>query len=94
MNPNQLSTIDEARAIVLQLGMAGNGVKDTYIPEYGGPWAVPELGNSKFYHLRFNNGAEGFNVGLIRTLMRQCPTSWLNMVSTEIGYQVKAMQNQ
>jgi len=85
MNPNQLSTLDEAKAVALQLGSAGNGVKDIYIPEYEGPWAPPELGSSKFYHFRFNNGAEGFNVGLIRTLMKQCPTSWLNMVSTEIG---------
>ena len=69
-------------------------MKDIFIPEYFGPWAAPEIGNSKFYHYRFNNGAEGFNVGLIRTLMKQCPTSWLNMVSTEIGYQVKSMQNQ
>ena len=93
MNPNQLATMEEAKSIVLQLGSAGNGVREIYIPEYDGPWSVPELGSSKFYHLRFNNGAEGFNVGLVRTLMKQCPTSWLNMVSTEIGYQVKAMQN-
>ena len=93
MNPNQLSTLAEAKAIALQLGSAGNGVKDIYIPEYEGPWAVPEIGDSKFYHFRFNNGAEGFNAGLIRTLMKQCPTSWLIMVITEIGYQVKAMLN-
>ena len=92
MNPNQLSTMDEAKSIVLQLGSAGNGVKDIYIPEYDGPWGVPELGSSKFYHLRFAVGAEGFNVGLIRTLMKQCPTTWLNMVTTEIGYQVKFMR--
>ena len=85
--------MEEAKAIVLQLGSAGSGVREIYIPEYEGPYSVPELGNSKFYHLRFNNGADGFNVGLIRTLMKQCPTSWLNMVSTEIGYQVKALQN-
>ena len=93
MNPNQLATIEEAKSIALQLGNAGNGVKDIYIPEYDGPYAVPEIGNSKFYHLRFSNGAEGFNAGLIRTLMKQCPTSWLNMVTTEIGYQVKFMQS-
>ena len=94
MNPNQLSTMDEAKAIALLLGSAGNGVKDVYIPEYQGPWAAPELGDSKFYHFRFNDGAEGFNVGLIRALIKQCPTTWLNMVITEIGYQIKAMQNQ
>lgn len=94
MNPNQLATIEEAKAIALQLGPAGNGVKDIYIPEYGGPYTVPENGNSKFYHFRFNNGADGFNAGLIRTLMRQCPTTWLNMVTTEIGYQTAWLQTQ
>ncbi len=94
MNPNQLATMDEAKGISTLLGSAGGGVRDIYIPEYDGPWAAPEMGSSKFYHFRFSNGAEGFNVGLIRTLMKQCPTSWLNMVITEIGYQVKAMQQQ
>ena len=93
MNPNQLSTMDEAKAIALQLGSAGNGVKDIYIPEYDGPWSVPDMGNAKFYHFRFSNGAEGFNAGLVRTLMKQCPTTWLNMVSTEISHQVKFMQS-
>jgi hypothetical protein len=93
MNPNQLATMEEAQAIVRQLGSAGNGVREVYIPEYGGPYSVPEMGNSKFYHLRFNNGAEGFNVGLIRTLIKQCPTTWLNMVTTEISNQFRAMQN-
>lgn len=93
MNPNQLATIEEAKAIALQLSTAGRGVKDIYIPQYDGPYTAPEVGNSKFYHLRFNNGAEGFNVGLVRTLMKQCPTTWLNMVITEIRYQVRDMQN-
>ena len=92
MNPNQFATMDEAKAIAHQLGGAGNGVKEIYIPEYEGPWAVPEIGNSKFYHIRFNNGAEGFNVGLIRTLMKQCPTSWLNMVGTEVVNQIRMWQ--
>ena len=92
MNPNQLSTIEEAKALAAQLGSTGGGVRDIYIPEYDGPYMAPEIGTSKFYHFRFANGAEGFNAGLIRTLIKQCPTSWLNMVSTEIGYQVKFMQ--
>lgn len=94
MNPNQLATIAEAEAIALKLEPVGGGVKDTYIPEYEGPWSPPEMGDSKFYHFRFANGAEGFNVGLIRTLMKQCPVSWLNMVATEIGYQVKFAADQ
>ena len=93
MNPNQLATEAEAKAIALQLAGIGNGVKEYYIPEYGGPYVTPQMGDAKFYHIRFNNGAEGFNVGLIRTLMRQCPTTWLNMVATEVGYQVAAMSN-
>lgn len=92
MNPNQLATEDEAKALALQLAGVGNGVKEWYIPEYDGPWSAPEMGASKFYHYRFNNGAEGFNVGLVRTLKKQCPTSWLNMIATEIGYQIKFQQ--
>ncbi len=91
MNPNQLATAEEAKKIAAQLGELGGGVKDTYIPEYDGPWSAPFIGDAKFYHFRFANGAEGFNVGLIRTLQKQCPVSWLNMIATEIGYQVKAM---
>jgi len=91
MNPNQLATMDEAKAIVKQLGELGGGVREIYIPEYGGPYSVPEMGNSKFYHLRFKDGAEGFNVGLIRTLKRQCPTTWLNMLTTEVINQARAI---
>ncbi|HEY3740005.1 MAG TPA: hypothetical protein VGL53_09180 [Bryobacteraceae bacterium] len=88
MNPNQLSTMDEAKAIAAQLGTLGGGVKDIYIPDYEGPFNAPSNGNSMFYHFRFNDGAEGFNVGLIRTLMKSFPTTWMNMIATEIGYQV------
>lgn len=91
VNPNQLATMEQAQAISKQLSGVGGGVKDIYIPEYGGPYVVPELGNSKFYHLRFKDGAEGFNVGLIRTLMHQCPTTWLNMITTEVVNQEKAL---
>lgn len=92
MNPNQLATMTEAESFKLQLGSIGGGVKDIYIPEYDGPWAPPSIGESKFYHFRFAVGAEGFNVGLIRTLKKQCPVTWLNMIATEIGYQVKFAQ--
>jgi hypothetical protein len=89
MNPNQLATMDEAKAIAAQLGTLGNGVKDIYIPDYEGPFSPPSSGTSMFYHFRFNDGAEGFNVGLIRTLMKSFPTTWMNMIATEISYQVK-----
>lgn len=88
MNPNQLTTMDEAKAIAAQLGTLGGGVKDIYIPDYEGPFSAPSNGASMFYHFRFNDGAEGFNVGLIRTLMKSFPTTWMNMIATEIGYQV------
>ena len=89
MNPNQLATIEEARAIAQQLGALGGGVKDIYIPEYIGPFVLPDTGATKFYHFRFACGAEGYNVGLIRTLMRGYPSSWLNMLGTEIANYVK-----
>ena len=92
MNPNQLATMEEAKAIAQQLNTTGGGVKEVYIPEYLGPYAVPESGNSKFFHYRFANGAEGVNVGLVRTLMKQCPTTWLNMIGIEVVNQIKMWQ--
>lgn len=92
MNPNQLATEAEAKVIAEKLGNLGGGVKDTYIPEYDGPWGVPSMGDNKFFHFRFQVGAEGFNVGLIRTLAKQCPTTWLNIMAIEIDNQVKSMR--
>lgn len=84
MNPMQLATIDEAKAIAAKLGVIGGGVTDTYIPEYLGPYAAPENGTAKFYHFRFKNGADGFNVGLVRTTMQIFPSRWPLMISTEV----------
>ena len=81
---NQLATYKEAEEIARQIGLIGGGVKETYIPEYGGPYLVPEKGDSKFLHFRFANGAEGFNVGLIRALMQNSPLSWPTMLVLEV----------
>ncbi|MEO7145700.1 MAG: hypothetical protein ABI165_19575 [Bryobacteraceae bacterium] len=94
MNPNQFATIMEAKAIAQQLSGIGGGVKpltddDTvsgiYIPQYFGPWAAPSIGDSKFFHFRFNNGAEGFNVGLVRLFMQVFPASWQGMIAAQVN---------
>jgi hypothetical protein len=81
---NQLATYQEAQEIAKQLGTIGGGVVDTYIPEYGGPFTAPENGPAKFLHFRFANGAEGFNVGLIRAFMQYSPLRWPTMIGTEV----------
>ena len=81
---NQLATPQEAQEIARQLGTIGGGVVDTYVPEYEGPFVPPENGPSKFLHFRFANGAEGFNVGLIRAFMQYSPMRWPMMITTEV----------
>jgi hypothetical protein len=83
-NPNQFATYEEAQSIASQLGPIGGGVKDIYIPEYLGPFSTPEMGERKFFHFRFQNGAEGFNVGLVRTTIRQFANSWPSMIGLEV----------
>jgi len=85
MDPNQLSTIEEAKAIAAKLGAIGNGIADIYIPEYLGPYAPPENGTAKFHHFKFRNGADGFNVGLVRSTMKFFPTSWPLMIALEVN---------
>jgi len=81
---NQLATHAEAQEIAKQLGSIGGGVVDTYIPQYMGPFTPPENGPAKFLHFRFANGAEGFNVGLIRAFMQYSPMRWPMMIATEV----------
>lgn len=61
-----------------------------YLPN----WAVgpgnpePQIGNSKWYHFRFNNNFEGVNVGLVRAMFGRYPTSPLYVIGQlrkEIG---------
>lgn len=85
MNPDQLSTISEALELSSLLGGIGKGVKDIYIPEYGGPFKAPEIGNSKFYHFRFNNGAEGLNVGLVRETLKKDPNTGLQRIALDVS---------
>jgi hypothetical protein len=83
MNPNQLSTLEEAKAIAAKVGAIGGGVDDIYVPEVG-PFALSANGPAKFHHFRFKNGAEGFNVGLIRMFMQLFPSRWPLMLATEV----------
>jgi len=93
---SQLATMAQVTEIVGQLNVAnaGGGVKEWYIPDYSGPWVAPEMGDQKFYHLRFKCGAQGFNVGLLWDLRAMFPLSWTTNVNTEIEYQLEAMKNQ
>ena len=81
---NQLSTLPEAQEIANQLGTIGGGVTETYVPQYEGPYSPPENGPAKFLHFRFANGADGFNVGLIRSFMQYSPLRWPAMINAEV----------
>ena len=90
----QFVTLAEAMDIAKQLGTIGGGVlpfnaddsetSGIYIPEYFGPFATPEEGERKFYHLRFRNGAEGFNAGLVKRTMEYAPSRWPAMIAAEV----------
>ena len=93
MNPNQLATLPEAQDIARDLVNIGGGVVDIYIPEYLGPYRPPEIGDAKFYHFKFANGADGFNAGLIRTMRRMFPTSWPSNVALEVERSAKRIDD-
>lgn len=90
MNPKQLATLDEAKAIAQKVGPIGGGVKPQtedpttagiYEITYpGGPYAAPSAGDAKFLFFRFSNGTEGYNVGLTRELINTFPTTWQPML--------------
>lgn len=92
---NQLSTESEAAAIAKQLTdlNIGGGVAETYIPEYGGPYVPPSDGDRKFYHFKFVNGADGFNVGLVRAFMQYSPVRWPMMLATEVDAAAKSKKS-
>ena len=77
--------MDEGKAIAAKLGTIGGGVVDIYVPEYLGPYAAPKNGDAMFYHFKFKNGADGFNVGLVRTTMMYFPSRWPLMITTEVN---------
>jgi hypothetical protein len=91
MNPKQLSTMEEAKAIAAKLGTIGGGVADIYDPSENdhNPFLARPDGEAKWYHFRFKNGVDGFNVGLIRTFMQVFPSRWPLMVSTEVDAAAK-----
>ena len=61
-----------------------------YVPVYIGPFATPQEGAArKFYHLRFRNGADGFNAGLVKRTMEYAPTRWPLMLATEVNAAAK-----
>jgi hypothetical protein len=90
----QFLTLAEAKKVAKDIGDIGGGVlpcsddpetSGIYIPEYNGPFATPQDGDRKFYHLRFRNGAEGFNAGLVKRTMEYAPTRWPLMLATEVN---------
>lgn len=87
MNPAQLSTLSEALELKNILGNIGKGVSEIYIPQYSGPFGPPqELStNRKFYHFKFNNGAEGLNVGLIRETLEKDPNTGLQRIELDVN---------
>ena len=91
----QFTTLDEAKAVAKQLSAIGGGVppydandpevSGIYIPEYSvGPFPTPQDGDRRFYHVRFRNGADGFNAGLMKATMEIFPTRWPVMISSEV----------
>lgn len=92
---SQFVTLDEAKRLAKELGMIGGGVlpyneydselSGIYIPEYAGPFGTPEMGDKKFYHFRFRNGASGFNAGLVKRTMEYAPTGWPAMIAAEVN---------
>jgi hypothetical protein len=57
-----------------------------YIPVYvAGPFATPQADGRSFYHLRFWNGAEGINAGLLKSEMTLFPTRWPLMLALDVA---------
>ena len=91
----QLVTLEDAKDVAAKLVDIGGGVapykandpetSGIYIPVYGGPFVVPEDGDKKFYLLRFVNGADGFNAGLVKIIIAMFPTRWPQMIAQEVN---------
>ena len=87
-NRQQLCTIEQARELVPQLAQYGMNVlpenadphkSGIYLPDWvGGPLSFPiphEGEDLKWFHLRFDNGAEGVNAGLVLDRLSRYPMS-------------------
>lgn len=77
-NLQQLASRAQANELagVLSVYGIGSGVKDTYIPDFllsETPSAVVDGVKYEWLHFRFNNGAEGINVGLILDMLKRQP---------------------
>lgn len=83
--PSQLSTEKEVEFVKNMVGHFGKGVEEHYIPQYLGPFQVPEDGDRKFYHLKFKNGNDGFNVGLLLYFIKAFPVTWPAMLADQIN---------
>jgi hypothetical protein len=85
---SQFATRQQAEALIKELVIdgvpIGGGVKSIYVPDYG---IMPSPGKD-FLHIDFNNGAKGFNVGLILWLKDVYPSQgmfgWKNMLALEV----------
>jgi hypothetical protein len=82
-NPN---TVEET----VEPDRGDNQASGIYIPTYVGPFSTPADGAARFYHLRFRNGADGFNAGLIKITMTIFPTRWPLMLASEVNAVVRA----
>lgn len=92
---NQFVTLEQAKKVAKELGAIGGGVppynqddsetSGIYVADYVGPFATPEEGERKFFHIRFRNGADGFNAGLIKRTMEYSPTRWPLMLALEVN---------
>lgn len=86
---NQFITFEDAVKVKGQLGHIGGGVTDIYVPKYGGPFQSGEIGDAKFLHFDFANGAKGLNVGLIALTIRNNPYTWPNMISLDVSQAIR-----
>jgi len=75
-NMQQLASRDQAAQLALLLDTynIGEGVKEIYIPEFllsQTPEETVAGVRYEWLHFRFNNNAEGINVGLILDMMKR-----------------------
>jgi hypothetical protein len=73
----------------------GGGVKEVYIPEFllsETPHAELDGVSYEWLHFRFNNGAEGINVGLILDMLKRQPNRLyvLSIIQRDIAAQASS----
>jgi hypothetical protein len=96
MNDMVLVTLEEAKAIAKKLNAHGigkgvravtsdNKTSGIYTMEYGGPFVPPENGDKKYYFFRFNNGADGICVALVKGIMAYSPVTWPTIIENDVS---------